>query len=292
MEGRAMIENPRVESLLAATRSLREQAASHEIYRSLETLEQVRVFMENHVFAVWDFMSLVKSLQSLLTSVSVPWFASPDPLARRLINEIVLDEESGEDGRGGYLSHFELYLRAMEQCGADTSRIALFIENVRRGEKVPAALRRAEAPAPARAFVENTWAILDTGAPHRIAAAFTIGREEIVPEMFRVVIGNIQSRFPERMSRFAYYLERHISIDTERHAPMAARMLERLCGEDSRRWREAAETAQTALRARVELWDGVRAEISRPGPELGSAAAAPSAAARPRRPEAGASVRG
>lgn len=250
-----------IESLLNSTRSLRNQTASHDIYRSLETLEQVRIFMENHVFAVWDFMSLVKSLQTCLTSVSVPWLPAGDPLSRRLINEIVLDEESDEDGQGGYLSHFELYLQAMAQCGADTSRITSFVEMLDQGETVLKALSRARAPGPAQAFVETTWTIIQSKSPHRIAAAFTLGREEIVPDMFQTVIANIQRRFPERMSRFSYYLERHINIDKDRHAPMASRMLDRLCGSDPVRWREAAESAQTALAARIRLWDGVAQEI-------------------------------
>lgn len=257
-----MTKNTRLESLLESTRPLRDQVASHDIYLSLATLERVHVFMENHVFAVWDFMSLVKSLQSRLTSVAVPWLASADPLSRRLINEIVLDEESDADGQGGYLSHFELYLQAMAQCGANTSRIMTFVEMIRQGETVPNALSRAGAPPPARAFVETTWNILESDSPHGIAAAFTIGREEIVPEMFQTVIGNIRKRSPERMARFSYYLERHINIDKERHAPMAARMLERLCGNDPRRWQEATETAQRALRARITLWDGVRDETA------------------------------
>lgn len=269
----SMIKDTRIESLLETTRPLREQVASHDIYRSLETLERVHVFMENHVFAVWDFMSLVKSLQSSLTSVSVPWLASSDPLSRRFINEIVLDEESDEDGQGGYLSHFELYLQAMAQCGADTSRIMAFIERVGRGEAVPSALIRADAPPAARAFVTTTWSILESRSPHRIAAAFTIGREEIVPEMFQAVIRDIQKRFPERMSRFSRYLERHINIDKDRHAPMAERMLERLCGDEPLRWREAAESAQTALRARIALWDGLRGELALSSQRLGSTAA-------------------
>ncbi len=223
-------------------------------------MEQVRIFMENHVFAVWDFMSLVKSLQTCLTSVSVPWLPGGDPLSRRLINEIVLDEESDEDGQGGYLSHFELYLQAMAQCGADTSRITAFVEMLDQGETVLKALGRARAPEAAQAFVETTWTIVESKSPHRIAAAFTLGREEIVPDMFQTVIENIQRRFPERMSRFSYYLERHINIDKDRHAPMAARMLERLCGSDPVKWREATESAQTALRARIKLWDDVQVD--------------------------------
>lgn len=253
--------SPRIESLLSFTGPLRERVASHDVYESLKTVEQVRLFMGHHVFAVWDFMSLVKSLQGILTCTQVPWLPQGDLVSRRLINEIVLDEESDDDGAGGYASHFELYLEAMEQCGADASRIRDFVDRLRRGEHVLAALDDSDAPAAARKFVAHTWRIISSQSPHQIAAAFAIGREEIVPEMFQVVVRNIQERFPGRFSRFGYYLERHINIDKERHAPMAARMLEALCGNDEAKWVEAVHAAQTSLKARVDLWDEVKGVI-------------------------------
>lgn len=256
-----MSVSPRIESLLRSTGPLRERVASHDVYESMKTVEQVRLFMEHHVFAVWDFMALVKSLQSMLTCTQVPWLPQGDPVSRRLINEIVLDEESDDDGAGGYASHFELYLEAMEQCGADASRICDFVDRVRHGEDVLVALDDSGAPAASKKFVAHTWQIISSKAPHRIAAAFAIGREEIVPEMFRGVVKNIQERFPGRFARFGYYLERHINIDKERHAPMASRMLEKLCGADEISWREAIQAAQASLEARIELWDEVKRQL-------------------------------
>ncbi len=251
-----------VESLLEATRPLRDRVASHEVYRSLDTLEHVRLFMEHHVFAVWDFMALVKSLQQILTCTSVPWVPHGDPVSRRLINEITLDEESDDSGQGGYLSHFELYLEAMEQCGANPSCINDFVARIRTGEDVSAALHHCNAPQPSQTFVTTTWQILSSRVPHQIAAAFAIGREEIVPEMFQVVIHTIQERFPKHMTRFGYYLERHINVDRERHAPMAMRMLAKLCGDEIDRWQEATEAARMALQARLRLWDEVKEHIA------------------------------
>src|SRR6185295_14968856 len=130
---------PKINNLQNSLQSLRRRLADHEVYRNIETLHDLRRFMEHHVFAVWDFMSLLKALQRRLTCIEVPWVPEGGRLARRLINEIVLEEESDNDG-GDYISHFELYRNAMKQCGAKTSTIDLFIAAIRRGDNVGSSL--------------------------------------------------------------------------------------------------------------------------------------------------------
>src|SRR6478735_771827 len=117
----------RWDQLNARLDPLRKKLLDHPVYARIADVDAVRTFMEHHVFAVWDFMSLLKALQQRLTCVTVPWTPQGHRLSRRLINEIVLEEESDEDTRGGYISHFELYRAAMKQCGADTSRVDAFL---------------------------------------------------------------------------------------------------------------------------------------------------------------------
>ncbi len=251
-----------LDRLQESLRPLREQLVEHSVYHHIETLEDLRIFMEYHVFAVWDFMSLLKALQRHLTCVTVPWVPQGDRLSRRLINEIVLEEESDEKSEGEYISHFELYQAAMEQCGADTSKIDDFLDRIRQGESVSEALEKADVPKPAQTFVETTWQIVASGKAHSIAAAFALGREDLIPDMFRALVTDLQNRFPGQLTRLHNYLARHILLDEEHHTPMAKKMLAGLCDTDPSKWRECEETARVALNARIALWDGVVEQIT------------------------------
>jgi hypothetical protein len=252
----------RINNLHNSSQSLRRRLADHEIYRRIETIHDLRLFMEHHVFAVWDFMSLLKALQSRLTCVGVPWVPQGERLARRLINEIVLEEESDDDGNGVYISHFELYRNAMKQCGAETSQMDLFIDAIGRADNVEVSLASVGAPAGAQDFVKTTMKIVESGSTHAIAAAFTLGREDVIPVMFQSLVVKLDEQFPGELSLFQDYLERHIKLDEERHGPMSLQMLVQLCGEDPAKWKEAEDTVRVALHARIALWDAVADQIA------------------------------
>jgi hypothetical protein len=196
-----------------------------------------------------------------LTCVDAPWTPRGDSTARRLINEIVVGEESDDAPCGGYTSHFELYLAAMRQCAADVSTAERFVELVRGGSSVALSRSAASVPLGASRFVESTFATIATGSLPRIAASFTIGREEIIPDMFLRVVRDVSGRHGEQLRLFVDYLERHIHLDGERHGPMAARMLESICASDEQAWRAAFESAQASLRARKALWDSILAAL-------------------------------
>ncbi|HUZ23583.1 MAG TPA: DUF3050 domain-containing protein [Streptosporangiaceae bacterium] len=252
-------ENPGVARLKAAVDPARHRVISHPMYRSLDSLGPVLTFMEHHVFAVWDFMSLLKSLQRSLTCVQVPWVPTGPTGSRRLINDIVLVEESDELGNG-FISHFELYLQGMTQAGADRSGIDAFIGLVREGRAVPAALKEAAVPVPAADFTAMTWEFIENAPTHCQAAAFAFGREDLIPDMFDKVVA-VNRELGNQLSTFVDYLERHIQVDAEEHTPMAMQMLADLCGDDAEKWRECEETVNTALAARNSLWDGILAAI-------------------------------
>ncbi len=263
-EGEYMKGISSLEGLQESLRPLRAQVVQHKVYRTIETLEDLRIFMEHHVFAVWDFMSLLKALQRNLTCVTIPWVPQGHRLSRRLINEIVLEEESDEESGGGYISHFELYCSAMEQCGADVSRVDSFLAAIRRGDDMNFSLARVGAPEAAREFVKTTMRVVESGAAHAVAAAFTLGREDVIPLMFKPLVAKLDHRFPGELTLFQDYLDRHIKLDEERHTPMALRMLAELCGDDPQKWSEAEASAKTALSARIALWNGVLEALPTP----------------------------
>ena len=68
---------------------LREEIVNHKVYGVIRDLDSLKIFMQYHVFAVWDFMSLLKSLQNQLTCTTIPWFPKGSANTRFLINEIV-----------------------------------------------------------------------------------------------------------------------------------------------------------------------------------------------------------
>ncbi|GAB3829051.1 DUF3050 domain-containing protein [Pontibacter rugosus] len=250
--------NIRIEALQQALRDHRQRLLKHNVYQSLETLDDLKLFMEHHVFAVWDFMSLLKALQRDLTCVTLPWVPKGSPTTRRLINEIVLEEETDVDQQGLPISHFELYLRAMAEVGADTAGIEQMQTSISEGKSVNAALDQLRIEPSVKAFVRNTFRIIESGQTHTIAAAFTFGREDLIPDMFRHLIGDLNKRFPGKLDTFIYYLDRHVQLDEEVHTPLALQMVDELCGDDEEKWQEALETSKACIEQRIELWNGIR----------------------------------
>ncbi len=248
--------HPGLTSLQESIDEVRREVVTHPMYRELNSLGRVRTFLGSHVFAVWDFMSLLKTLQRELTGISVPWVPTGPTASRRLINEIVLVEESDELGEG-FISHFELYLNGMVQAGADTGPVNTFLGLLRSGTSVAEAAKLAEIPDAAAAFIAVTWDIIETAPVHCQAAAFAFGREDLIPEMFQQVIGIEDAA--GTLEIFKDYLARHIEVDGEQHTPMAMQMLIDLCGDDAQKWQECSDTVRTALRARVELWNAITA---------------------------------
>ncbi|MGH8448758.1 DUF3050 domain-containing protein [Pseudomonas sp.] len=236
------------------------QLCSHPLFIEITSLRKLQLFMEHHVFAVWDFMALTKRLQQDLTCTGIPWFPPTDPHAARLINEIVLGEESDVHPTRGYSSHFELYMDAMAEVGASTLAITRFIDLQYQGVEASVALQRVKAPLGVARFVDSTLQIALNAPSHCVAAAFLHGRESVIPSMFERI--SRSNGFIEREApTFHHYLNRHIEMDSQAHGPGAHQLLQRLIGADPARQRQADCTAFSALESRITFWDDVRTSM-------------------------------
>ena len=234
----------------------------HPLYEQIKTPEHLRLFMEHHIFAVWDFMSLLKSLQHKFTRTRSPWFPVGNPEVRYLINEIVLAEETDHNIYGKRQSHYEMYLEAMAKSGANRKKIEDFVQKVTNGTDIFLIISTSDLPISIKQFLRLTFEIIDEGKPHKIAAAFTFGREGLIPEMFNSIITRVQENFPEEdLELFKYYFDRHIQLDADEHGPMAYKMVEELCENDATKWQEAEQTALSCLESRIGLWDGIHEEL-------------------------------
>jgi uncharacterized protein YggL (DUF469 family) len=241
--------------------SLRHQLLTHELYQNINSIEDLQIFMESHVFAVWDFMSLLKSLQTHLTMTSIPWIPKGDPLLRRFINEIVLAEESDLTVSNTPMSHFEMYIEAMSEVGATTSKIEMLIEHFlekKEYNKIEAKIFPSQA---SKAFTDFTFQIIATNKPHLIASSFTFGRENLIPDMFIEIVKKLNGECNKKYNKLVYYLDGHIEIDGGEHGPMATKMIKKLCGDDANKWKESLEVAKEALTKRVLLWDSINEAI-------------------------------
>ena len=241
---------------------LRMKLLRHTLYSRLRSLADVVVFMQHHVFAVWDFMSLLKALQLRLTCAQVPWVPVGDGRVRRLVNEIVLGEESDVIPDGSPSSHFELYLQAMLEAGADTLPVQRFISSLVEGRGVAEALSRSGVPECVGDFVLDTFTTIERGQPHEIAAAFTYGREDLIPGMFNELVAGLEEAFPGRLSVLRHYLDRHIQLDGDQHGEMGRTMVALLCDGRPERIAEAQAAAVRALTSRLRLWDEVTRALS------------------------------
>jgi hypothetical protein len=224
---------------------------NHSLYSKLKSSENLKIFMQYHVFAVWDFMSLLKSLQRQITCTSHPWQESSyEPKLVRLINEIVLGEESDLDLAGNPSSHYALYLKAMEEVGADTRPILHFtktgsMENL---------------PRPIIEMVHFHLNVAESAAVHEVAASFFFGREKLIPSIFTATL-NVLEKEQLNCPTLIYYLKRHIEVDGDEHGPMALECLKTLT-DSSNKKEEAERMALKSLQMREQLWDFISARLT------------------------------
>ena len=255
--------HPNIESIKNALDPTLKELHKHPVYYKIKDIEDLQIFLEHHVYAVWDFMSLLKFLQIKLTCVNVPWTPSDSPIARRLINEIVMGEESDLDYAGNPASHFEQYIDGMMGCNADTSEVYNLVDEIEAGTDVFEAIDMLMTPDAVKEFLSYTFKLIETGEVHKVASSFAFAREDIIPDMFTSLVKDLNEHFPGALVKFIYYLERHIELDSDTHGPLAMQMITELCGDDEQKWKDCLKVAEESLQLRIKLWDSISTCIDR-----------------------------
>ena len=254
-----------LDQIQSAIAPLRKSLLEHRLYRHIAGPAALRTFMEHHVFAVWDFMSLLKALQQRICCVSVPWLPNEHVLGSRLINEIVLGEESDEDGKGRYASHFDLYHRAMTTFGACTEKIDNLLCRLREGCSIQLSLQNAEVGQPIQRFLGHTFEVIESHDLCRMASAFTFGREDLLPDVFQRIVDELDQETAGGLTDFRHYLLRHVELDGGEHGPLATRLVADLCGDDPAKWETARSAAVAALQSRLTFWDAIDDRLTHGG---------------------------
>lgn len=227
------------------------ELSKHPVYSRLNSKMNIKIFMEFHVFAVWDFMSLLKRLQREITCVQVPWTPSKYPKnIVRMINEIVLAEESDLDNQGKACDHFSLYIRSMEEVGADLSSIKAFLKDFDLNKLKPGI----------REFVSFNLKLSKVGELHQVASAFFYGREDVIPDMFKSMVHFLRSSDMACPS-LLYYLERHIEVDEGEHSLLAKKCMDFFCEDNPDKWIDTLKWGHHSLILRQNLWDSAQKEI-------------------------------
>jgi Protein of unknown function (DUF3050) len=250
---------------------LRQRLDNHPVYNAVHTMDDLRLFMSHHVFSVWDFMSVVKYLQKEIAPADYPWVPRGNPSVRYFINQLVLEEESDQappnaQGEPVYASHFELYCAAMKEIGADSSAALAFVDKAAK-DGIESAFASNLAPTASLEFMKTTFGFLASGKPHVVAAAFALGREHIIPGMFRALLQRMGITEQDAPT-FHFYLKRHIHLDADFHGPISLLLLDEMCGGDAHKIQEAQAAACAAVDARIRFWDGILDALNRKKREI------------------------
>lgn len=243
----------KIDSIKLSLEPLHQQLRTHRLYAAIKTLDDLIIFMNHHVFSVWDFMNLLKTLQSQLTCTTIPWKPVLYPENARLINEIVLEEESDVID-GNVTSHFGFYLSALTALHPNNG-IKEFLVHLESGHSYSDLITLPNVPAGARPFLETTYHIIQ-GPLIGVASAFTFGRESLIPTLFQQIVDQAEVVQNPQLKKFIDYLERHIELDGDVHSKLSEKMVENLCQTDDE-LAIAIEAARKALVARIELWDRI-----------------------------------
>jgi len=240
--------------------SLKKRINKHPLFKNNLNENELKLFMEAHVFAVWGFMSLLKKIQKKITPQNIPWMPNintKNGLAN-FVNEIILGEESDYIDGIGYISHFEIYLLAMKNINANTNELKKFMKLMNNSNNIVSNLNKINIHKEVKDFLKHDLRIATSGSLAQLVGVFTLGREKVIPNMFKYILQSLND--DEKIEYLKSYLERHISVDGERHGPLSLSLLNSVCN-NPKSMCTAYSSAVTSLELRIKVWDRVYRQI-------------------------------
>lgn len=241
-----------IHDIEASLQPLKDQLTTHSIYSKLNSKKNLLQFMSHHVYSVWDFMNLLKFLQCHITSVTVPW-KPKNPALSRLINEIVLEEESDIINEKE-TSHFQFYANTLLDIDPSHT-ITTFLSDLKSAVNYKTLINKAYIPQPSKHFCKFTFECINHSLL-AVLAAFTFGRETLLPSVFEQITKENQLKKDSQLTGFFDYLERHIELDGNRHSHLALDLVKLSC-KNKEDWTTVSTFAKRALEARLSFWSSI-----------------------------------
>ncbi len=240
--------------------NLKQSITTHPLFTEKLNTKQICKFMESHIFAVWGFMSILKSLQKRISPNDLPWIPNANTKNGLInfVNEIILCEESDYIDGIGFISHFEIYLLAMKSMGAKSEQLDKFISRINNEGYDERFLDDVNTSTEVKEFLKHDLEISLNGTLPEIVGAFTLGREKVIPNMFSYILPAIKETASSK--HLVTYLERHIDIDGDRHGPLSMKLLDATCNNEQ--LNTAYTTAIRSLKLRRRVWDKIYNDIN------------------------------
>jgi hypothetical protein len=232
---------------------------NHPLYNSIKTEEDVRIYMFNQVWCVWDFMTLVKSIQLNIVPSNILWMPPKYPELGAYIYEVLLTEETDK----GYnsetnSSHFQTYLKAMYESKVDTSSVAAFIKLLENGFDFGTATEKCGIHDEAKEFISTTFEFAKSEL-HISTAVFCLSREGVIPDIFMNLLANVS--LSNNFKIFNWYLNRHIYLDSQSHGPLSIKLFKTIV-DTPKKQDEALHASLKALKARNKFFDYILNSIN------------------------------
>lgn len=251
----------RVAYILNEIEDLKSELAAHCLYTKLQHMEDIHIFMEHHVFAVWDFMSLAKALQLHLDATQVIEKQTDNSKILGFVNGILTGGETDPNKKEIVLSHLEMYLELMDEIGANTTNIKKLIASSAAGLDIHEAMQIAQLTDEQQRILNFTQTIIATNEIHKIAVAATLVPEGMISNRFLKILKETEERDNLLVPKFKNYLNRYKAIDGNDYGLLSLEMVTHFCDSDGKKWVDILDIAMKTLSHRIYLWDAIVDEI-------------------------------